>query len=137
MFVDKLDGHLESITYNNSNKIIMGANINADVGCHNDKLIEDYGKVMGPNGLHKHNSKGELLLGIYLALRFRVMNTYFIRKDNNGPHQYGTWTNRDCTHHATKADTHMFDVIVCSASMLTAIQQQTELKAIIKQYRWR
>jgi exonuclease III len=69
MFVHELDGHLESITCNNSNEIIMGADINADVGCHDDNLIEDYGKVMGPNGLHKHNSKGELLLGMYLAQR--------------------------------------------------------------------
>ena len=96
----------------------MGADVNADLGCHDDKLIEDYEHVMGPNGLHKRNSKGELLLGMYLAHNLRVMNTYYIRKDNNGLHGYGTWTNiLPVNQRATEADTHMFDLIVCSASM--------------------
>jgi hypothetical protein len=30
MFVDELDGHLESITHNNNNKIMMGADVNAE-----------------------------------------------------------------------------------------------------------
>ena len=40
MFVDELDGHLKSVTCNNNNKIIMGADVNADIGCHDDKLIK-------------------------------------------------------------------------------------------------
>jgi hypothetical protein len=65
MFVDELDGHLENITHNNSNEVIKGANINADIGRRDDICIEEYKHVMGPHGHHRRNSKGETLLGMY------------------------------------------------------------------------
>jgi len=115
MFVNKLEGHLQSITHNNSNEIIMGADVNADIGHHNTDKIADYKHVVGPNGLSKRNSKGEIILGMYLAQNLHVMNTYYLPKEK-GPQRYGTWTNILPTNHlATELDTHMLDLLVCSA----------------------
>ena len=70
----------------------MGADVNADIGCHNDRQMEEYKQVLGPNGLHKRNFKGKTLLHLYLLHNLRVTNTFYIPKDS-GPHWYGTWTN--------------------------------------------
>ena len=85
LFVDKLDAHLEEITRNNNTEIIMGADVNADIGCHNDRQMEEYKQVLGPNGLHKRNFKGKTLLHLYLLHNLRVTNTFYIPKDS-GPH---------------------------------------------------
>ena len=59
---------------------------------------------------------------MYLAHKLRVMNTFYLPKDK-GPHRYGTWTNILPTNQlATKSDTHMLNLIVCSASIHKRIQ---------------
>jgi hypothetical protein len=41
MFLDEIDRHLESIAHNNSNEIIMGVGVNADIGHRNTNKITD------------------------------------------------------------------------------------------------
>ena len=105
-FLDTLDTLLGLAP--TKSEIIMGADINSNIGTLNDLHSTKFCAVLGPHGLSKRNKKGKNLLHVYLAHQLRVMNTFSkeahrARGTAPGP-AIGI------------ADTHMLDVIVCSAA---------------------
>jgi hypothetical protein len=95
-------------------EIIMGANINSNIGTLDDLHSAEFCSVLGPHGLLKSNKKGKNLLQVYLAHRLHVMNTFYNRRTNSPGHC--TWTSNWPTSSGI-ADSHMLDVFVCSASL--------------------
>jgi exonuclease III len=116
-FLDTLDTLLSKLPPNN--KIIMGADINANIGRLDELQSSEFHSTLGPYGFTKRNSKGKGLLTVYLAHRLRVMNTFFEGKAN-GP-GYGTWSNNRPTS-TGQAESHMLDLIVCSTMLHKHIQ---------------
>ena len=111
-FLDTLDTLLSQAP--TKSEIIMGADINSNIGTLDDLHSTKFCAALGPYGLPKRNNKGENLLHMYLAHRLRVMNTFSeARSQSPG---YGTWTSNRPTNSGI-ADTHMHDVIVCSATL--------------------
>jgi hypothetical protein len=99
-FLDIVDTLLSKLP---PSKIVMGADINANVG----RVLQDdddpFAPALGPHGLSKRNSKGENYLAVYMSHGLCVMNTYYQGKQDIG---HGTWTstlNRD----------QRLDVIIC------------------------
>jgi hypothetical protein len=96
------------------NEIIMGADVNANIGKLDDLQSSEFRSTLGPHGYSKRNAKGEGLLTLYLAHRLRVTNTFFERKAN-GP-GYGKWTSNRPTNTGLP-DSHMLDLIECSTTL--------------------
>jgi hypothetical protein len=93
----------------------MGAYIKSHIGTLDDLRSTKFCSALGPHGLPKRNKKGKNLLHVYLAHHLCIMNTFFeTRSKNNRGHS--TWTSNQPTSSGT-ADTHMLDVIVCSAPL--------------------
>jgi hypothetical protein len=90
----------------------MGANINSNIGTLSDLHFVKFCSALGPHGLPKCNKKGKNLLQVYLAHRLRIMNTVYKTRTNSPGHS--TWTSNKPTSSGI-ADSHMLDVIVCSA----------------------
>ena len=111
-FLDTLDTLLSRLLPHN--EIIMGADVNANIGKSDNLQSSELQATLGPYGFSKQNSKGEGLLTVYLAHRLRIMNTYFESKAN-GP-GYGTWTSKRPTS-TGQAESHMLDLIVCSTTL--------------------
>jgi hypothetical protein len=88
-FPDTLDTLLSKLPPNN--KIIMGADINANIGRLDEFQTSKFHSTLGPYGFSKRNSKGKGLLTVYLTHCLRVMNTFFEGKANRPG--YGTWSN--------------------------------------------
>jgi hypothetical protein len=110
-FLETLDSLLNKLP---KSKLIIGADINANIGRFNNKSAVDFGLAIGPHGFPNRNPKGEGLLSIYLAHCLRVMNTFFPGKVNGPGH--GTWTSTQPTSNG-QADSHMLDVIVASTTL--------------------
>jgi hypothetical protein len=107
-FLDTMDTLLSKLTKHN--KIILGADVNANIGRLDELQSSEFHSTLGPYGFSKRNSKGKRLLTIYLAHCLRVMNTFFKGKANWPGH--GTW----CSNRPTRtgqAESHMLDLIVC------------------------
>ena len=111
-FLDTLDTLLGKLPADN--EIIMGADVNANIGKLDDLQSREFQSTLGPHGFSKQNAKGEGLLTLYLAHRLRVTNTFFECK-TNGP-GYGTWTSNRPTETGLP-DSHMLDLIVCSTTL--------------------
>ena len=90
----------------------MGADINSNIGTLEDLHSTEFCAALGPYGLPKRNKKDENLLHVYLAHQLRVMNTFFEARSKSPGHS--TRTSNQPTNSGI-ADTHMLDVIVCSA----------------------
>jgi exonuclease III len=110
-FLDTLDGLLDKLP---KSELIIGADINANIGRFNNMSAAEFGPAIGPHGFPKRNSKGESLLAVYLAHCLRVMNTFFPGKANGPGH--GTWTSNQPTSNG-QAELHMLDVIVTSTTL--------------------
>ena len=61
-------------------EIVMGADINSNIGKRDGIHSMEFRAALGPHGLPKCNMKGENLLHIYLAHWLQVMNTFFETK---------------------------------------------------------
>jgi hypothetical protein len=57
--------------------IIMGADVNSNIGKLDGLHSTEFRAALGPHGLPRRNKKGENLLHIYLTHRLRVMNYFF------------------------------------------------------------
>jgi hypothetical protein len=110
-FLDMLDGLLEKLP---KSELIIGADINANIGLFDNMSVAEFGLAIGPHGFSKRNSKGESLLALYLAHRLRVMNTFFPGKANGPGH--GTWTSNQPTSNG-QAELHMLDGFVTSTTL--------------------
>ncbi len=115
-FLETLDSLLNKLP---KSKLIIGADINANIGQFNNKSAADFGLAIGPHGFPNRNPKGEGLLNVYLAHRLRVMNTFLPGKVNGPGH--GTWTSTQPTSNG-QADSHMLDVIVASTTIHKRIE---------------
>ena len=71
-------------------EIIMGADVNSNIGKLDGLHSTEFRAALGPHGLPRRNKKGETLLHIFLAHCLRVMNTFFETK--NGSPGHSTWT---------------------------------------------
>jgi len=71
-FLDTLDTLLGKLPADN--EIIMGADVNANIGKLDDLQSSAFQTTLGPHGFSKRNAKGEGLLTLYLAHRLRVTN---------------------------------------------------------------
>ena len=111
-FLDTLDTLLGKVP--KQSEIIMGTDINSNIGTFDNLHSTEFRAALGPHGLSKRNNKGENLLHVYLAHRLRVMNTFFEARSTSPGHN--TWTSNRPTNSGI-ADTHMLDVIVCSATL--------------------
>jgi hypothetical protein len=81
-FLDTLDTLLSKLPARN--EIIMGADVNANIGRLDELQSSEFHSTIGPYGFSKSNSKDQGLLTVYLAHCLRVMNTFFEGKAN-GP----------------------------------------------------
>ncbi len=111
-FLDTLDGLLGQVSV--KSEIIMGADVNLNIGTLDALHSTEFHATLGPHGLPKRNKKGKNLLHLYLAHRLRIMNTFFEAK--SGSPGYSTWTSNRPTSSGI-ADTHMLNLIVCSATL--------------------
>ena len=66
-FLDTLDTLLSKLPADN--EIIIGADVNANIGKLDDLQSSEFQSTLGPHGLPKQNTKGEGLLTLYLAHR--------------------------------------------------------------------
>ncbi len=62
-FPDTLDNLLDQLP---QSELIIGADINANIGQFNNMSAAEFRPTLGPHGFQKRNSKGESLLTIYL-----------------------------------------------------------------------
>ncbi len=108
-FLDIVDTLLSKLP---PSKIVMGANINANVGRALQEDDDPFAPALGPHGLSKRNSKGENLLAVYMSHGLRVMNTYYQGKQDIG---HGTWTS------TLNREQSMLDVIICSKTLNKSI----------------
>ena len=111
-FLNTLDAFLSKLS--TENKIIMGADINANIGKLDELQSSEFQSTLGPHGFLKHNSKGEGFLTTYLAHRLRVMNTFFECRANRPG--YGTCTSNWPTSIGIP-ESHMLDLIVFSTML--------------------
>jgi exonuclease III len=79
-FLNTLDTLLSKLPIDND--IIMGADVNANIGKSDVLQSSKFQSTLGPHGFSKCNQKGEGLLTIYLAHCLRVMNTFFESRAN-------------------------------------------------------
>ncbi len=108
-FLDTLDPLLNQLP--EKSEIIMGVNINSNIGTIDDLYSAKFCSVLRPHGLPKRNKKGNNLLQVYLAHRLRIMNTFYETRTNSL--EQSTWTSNPPTSSGI-ADSHMLDAIVCS-----------------------
>jgi hypothetical protein len=111
-FLDTLDALLSHFPA--KLEISIGTDINSNTCTLDDLHSTKFCSAIGPHGLPKRNKKGENLLYVNLVHRLRVMNTFFKAKLNSPGHS--TWTSNRPTSSGI-ADTHMLNVVVCSASL--------------------
>jgi hypothetical protein len=111
-FLDTLDTLLSQLPAKSD--IIIGANINSNIGTVDNTHSAKFCPALGPHGLKKCNKKGKSLLHVYLTHNLRIMNTFFETKANSPGHS--TWTSNQPTNTGI-ADSHMLDIIVCSKSL--------------------
>ena len=111
-FLDTLDTLLSKLP--SDNKIVMGADVNANIGKLDKLQSSEFQSTLGPHGFSKRNSKGEGLLTVYCAHRLHVMNTFFESRAN-GP-GYGMWTSNRPTS-TGQLESHVLDLIVCSTTL--------------------
>jgi exonuclease III len=111
-FLDTLNTLLSKLPADN--KIIMGADVNANISKFDKLQSSKFQSTLGPHGFSKPNSKGEGLLTVYLTHRLCMMNTFFESRAN-GP-GYGTWTSNQPTSTGLPKS-HMLDLIVCSTML--------------------
>jgi hypothetical protein len=78
-------------------EIIMGADVNSNLGKLDGLHSTEFPAALGPHGLPRRNKKGKNLLHIYLAHHLRIMNTFFETKK---------W--KPGTQHVDKQSTHKF-----------------------------
>jgi exonuclease III len=116
-FLDTLDTLLSKLPAHN--EIIMGTDVNANIGRLDELQSSEFYSILGPYGFSKRNSKGKGLLTVYLSHCLQVMNTSFEGKVN-GP-GYGTWNSNQPTS-TGQAESHMLDLIVCSATLHKRVQ---------------
>ncbi len=90
----------------------MGTNINSNISTLDDLHSVEFCSALGPHGLPKRNKKGKNLLQVYLAHHLCIMNTFYETRTNSPGHS--TWTSNRPTSSGV-ADSHMLDLIVCSA----------------------
>ncbi len=90
-------------------KIIIGANINSNIGTLDDLHSAEFCSALVPHGLPKCNKKGKNLLQVYLPHHLRIMNTFYETRTNSPGHC--TWTSNRPTSSGI-ADSHMLNVIV-------------------------
>ena len=57
--------------------IVMGGDMNAQVGRRRDSDPDSYSNVLGPFGLEAQNDKGRDLLQVYLSNKLCIMNTFY------------------------------------------------------------
>ena len=95
-------------------EIILGADINSNIGTLNRLHSAEFCTTLGPHGLPKWNKKGKNHLHIYLAHCLRIMNTFFKAKLGSSGHS--TWMSNSPTSSGIP-DTHMLNLLVCSASL--------------------
>jgi hypothetical protein len=79
-------------------QLIIGANVNAKLGCHDSKEIA---AVLGPHGPPRCNVHGSNLLALYLSHNLQVEKTFFNASFNC------TYTNIGTN------DGTMIDIIAC------------------------
>ena len=111
-FLDTLDTLLSKLPADN--EIVMGTDVNANIGKLNKLQSIEFQSTLGPHGFSKRNSKGEGLLTVYRAHRLHVMNTLYESRAN-GP-GYGMWTSNRPTSTGLP-ESHMLDLIVCSTTL--------------------
>jgi hypothetical protein len=111
-FLDTLDALLSQLPA--KLEIIIGADINSNIGTLDDLHSTKFCSAIGPQGLPKCNKKGKNLLHDYLVHCLRIMNTFFEVKSSSPGHS--TWTSNRPTSSGI-ADTHMLNVVVCSTSL--------------------
>jgi exonuclease III len=111
-FLDTLDALLNQLPV--KSEIIMGADMNSNIGTLDDLHSTKFHSALGPYGLPKRNKMGNNVLHFYPAHRLHVMNTFFKARSNSRVHS--TWTSNRPTSSGT-ADSHMLDVIVCTAPL--------------------
>ena len=71
-------------------EIIMGADINSNIGTLDDLHSTKFRAALGPHGLSKRNKKGKNHLHVYLAHQLCIMNTFF--EGSSSSPGYSTWT---------------------------------------------
>jgi hypothetical protein len=76
-FLDIVDTLLSKLL---PSEIVMGANLNANVGCALQEDDDPFAPTLGPHGPSKRNSKGKSLLAVYMSHGLHVMNTYYPAK---------------------------------------------------------
>jgi exonuclease III len=111
-FLDTLDELLSKAPATSA--IVMGADVNSNIGKLDGIASMEFRSVLGPHGLSRRNMKGESLLHVYLGHRLCVMNTFFETKLGSLGHS--TWTNNRPTSTGI-ADSHMLDLLICSATL--------------------
>jgi hypothetical protein len=72
-FLDIVDDLLSKLL---PSEIVMGADINANVGCNSQEEDDPFAPALRPHGISKRNLKGKNLLGVYMSHGLQVMNTY-------------------------------------------------------------
>jgi exonuclease III len=110
-FLDTLDTLLSKLPAHN--EIIMGKDVNANIGRLDDLQSSGFHSTLGPYGFSRCNSKGKALLTLYLAHHLRVMNTFFVCNVNRPG--YGTWSSNQPTS-TGQAESHMLDLMVWSTT---------------------
>ena len=95
-------------------EIIMGADVNSNIGKLDGISSTEFRSVLGPHGLPRRNAKGESLLHVYLGHHLRVMNTFFEARSGGPGHN--TWTSNRPTNTGIP-ESHMLDLLVCSATL--------------------
>jgi hypothetical protein len=65
-FLDTLDNLLDQLS---QSELIIGADINANIGQFNNMSAAEFRPTLGPHGFQKRNSKGESLFTMYLGHR--------------------------------------------------------------------
>ena len=111
-FLDTLDELLSRAPA--ASEIIMGADVNSNIGKLDRISSTEFRSVLGPHGLHQRNAKGESLLHVYLGHQLRVMNTFF--EPRSGGPGHNTWTSNRPTNTGIP-ESHMLDLLVCSATL--------------------
>ena len=98
--------------------IVMGANVNSNIGKLGGMHSTEFRAALGPHGPPRRNMKGKSLLHVYLVHRLQVMNTF--SKTKSGSPGHSTWTSNRPTSLGI-ADSHMLDLIVCSIALHTRV----------------
>ena len=91
--------------------IIIGHDVNCNVGTRNSPNSDEYSKIIGPHGIDNRNKKGCELLHLLNSFDLRITNSYYQKPS------YTTW--RSFNNLKTR---HMLDVISCSTNLFKYFQ---------------